>query len=356
VYEAADSIPAALRVAQGLVRMRPHSRLGWLALSHVLSESGLYDEARAAMDTSTRYASETDDDVIEHAQIEIRAGNFTLADRLLTTLAQTGNDNSRFASSWFLVISLRAQGRLHEALEIAEGPLRKGETSSTQGIGEAELAEAQLRFELGQYRRAARIFAQQAYPPDSFARSAIGRVARQRAWTLTLAGSALAGAGDTTALAALADTVQTWGAKSGFGRDHRLHHYLRGLLWMARGRRDSAVVAFRLAMTSESQGFTRINLEEGRSLLTLGRPGEAIPVLENSLRGALDAGNFYASRTEIQETLAHAFDAAGQPDSAAIYYRAVLRAWRHADREFQPAVERDRTRLAADERLLGSRH
>jgi predicted Zn-dependent protease len=181
-------------------------------------------------------------------------------------------------------------------------------------------------------------------------------VARQRAWTLTLAGSALAAAGDTTALAALADTVQMWGAKSGFGRDRRLHDYLRGLLWMARARPESAVTAFRLAMTSESQGFSRINLELARALLSLGRPGEAIPVLQNSLRGALEAGNFYASRTEIQETLARAFDATGQPDSAAVYYRAVVRAWRHADRDLQPALDRDRARLAADERLAKSRH
>ena len=356
VYKAADSLPAALRVAQQLIRIRPHSRLAWLELSHALAESGRYDDARAAMDTSTRYASETDDDVIEHAQIEIRAGDFEVADRLLTTLAQTGNDNSRFNALWFLVISLRAQGRLHEALEIATGPMRRGETSSTQGMGEAEIAEAQLLFELGEYRRAAALFAKEALPQDTFARAAIGRVARQRTWVLTQAGSALAAAGDTSAVAALADTVMVWGARSGFGRDPLLHHYLRGLLWMARNRPASAEEEFRRAMTSETQGFSRLNLQLARALMALGRPREAIPLLEHALNGTLEGGNFYATRTELQEMLARAYDAAGAPDSAAVHYRSVLRAWRHADAQFQPALQETRARLASEGHLLASRH
>jgi tetratricopeptide (TPR) repeat protein len=354
-YQAADSLSAALRVAQGLVRMRPHSRLGWLELSHLLAESGRYDEARAAMDTSTRYASGTDGDVIEHAQIEIRAGNFAVADRLLTSAAQTGNDNSRFAALWFLVISLRAQGRLHEALATAEGSMRRSEPSTTQGIGESELAEAQLRFELGQYRRAAAMFAQDAFPPDSFARSVIGRVARQRTWTLTHAGSALAAAGDTVALSALVDTVKWWGARSGFGRDPLLYHYLQGLMWMARARPDSAVGVFRRAITSETEGFSRLDLQLARALLALGRAREAIPLLEHPLAGTLEAGNFYTTRTELQQTLARAYDAAGEPDSAVVYYRAVLHSWRQADAQFRPEIESARERLAADERLLASR-
>jgi tetratricopeptide (TPR) repeat protein len=335
--------------------MRPHSRLGWRELSHVLAESGRYEEARLAMDSSTRYASGTDDDVIEHAQIEIRAGNFDVADRLLTTLAQTGNANSRHDALWFLVISKRNQGRLHEALAIAEGPLRKGETLSTQGIGEGEISQAQMLFEMGQYRRAASIFAAQAFPPDSFARAAIGRVARQRVWILTHVGSALAAAGDTAAVAALVDTLKGWGAKSGFGRDRVLYHYLEGLMWMARAKPDSAVAAFRAALTSETEGYSRLNLQLARALLMLGRSREAIPVLEHALAGTLEGGNFYASRTELQETLARAFDAAGEPDSAAVYYRSVLRAWRHADPRFQRAIERTRARLSTDERVLASR-
>lgn len=354
VDEAADSLPAALRVARGLVRVRPHSRLAWQALSHALAQSGRYAEARAAIDSSTLYASGRDDDVIDHALIEIRAGNFGLADRLLTTLAQTGNHNSKFDALWYLVISLRAQGRLHEALEIAVGQMRRSEPATTQGIGESELAEAQVRFELGQYRRAAEIFEHQAFPPDTFSRAAVGRIARQRVWTLTLAGSALAAADDSLALSALVDTVEWWGRKSGFGRDRQLYHYLRGLLWMVRARQDSAVVAFRSALLSETEGFSRINLELARALMALGRPREAIPLIEHPLSGTFEAGNFYVARTELQETLARVYDAAGERDSAVVYHRIVLRAWRRADAQYQPVIEQAQARLDTDERLLAS--
>src|SRR6185437_14585878 len=50
-------VAAALRAAQAFVREQPHGRLAWLQLSHTLASSGRYDEARAAMDSSTRYAS-----------------------------------------------------------------------------------------------------------------------------------------------------------------------------------------------------------------------------------------------------------------------------------------------------------
>jgi len=354
-YEAADSLPAALRVAQAWVRAQPRSRIAWLELSHALAESGRYEEARAAIDTSTRYALESDDDAIEHAQIEIRAGNFPVADRLLNTLAETGNANSRQNALWFLVISLRTQGRLREALNVAHGAMRLADASATRGRSDAP-AEGQILFELGDYKGSAAVFTSLAMASDSSAWPPAGQAARQHAWFLTQAGSAMAAARDTSALARLVDTVQAWGKKSGFERDHRLHEYLRGLLWVARSQPESAVVAFRRAMTSESEGFSRINLELGRALLALGRPREAIPVLEHALAGTLEAGNVYASRTELQESLAHAFDAAGERDSATVYYRAVTNAWRSADSQFRARVAEARARLATDERRIAAQH
>ncbi len=354
-YSSADSVAAALRVSRELVREQPKSRLAWLDLSYTLVAAGRFDEARAAVDSGTRYATGTNDDVLEHAKIEIRAGNFATADRLLTTLAQTGNGNSRSDALWFLEISLRAQGRLHDALALAQGGLRRAESTSTQGLGGSIVSEAQAEFELGRYRRAAALFSGNATAPDAFSRSEQGRAARQRVWMLTHAGSALAAAGDTAQLAALADTVQEWGQKSGFGRDRRLHDYLRGLLWMARERPDSAAAAFGRATMSESEGFSRLDLERARALLALRRPREAIPMLRHPLSGSLEAGNFYATPTELQELLAHAYDAAGEPDSAVVYYKDVTDAWRAADPQFRTRLVDDRARLAADERHLIAR-
>ncbi|HXD47836.1 MAG TPA: BTAD domain-containing putative transcriptional regulator [Gemmatimonadaceae bacterium] len=355
-YEAADSLAAALRVAQAFVREQPHARLAWLQLSHALASSGRYAEARVAMDSSTRYAGGTEDDVAEHAAIEIRARNFATADRLLATLAQTGNVDKRRDALWGLIISLRAQGRLHDALDVAQGAFRRVNGSQIEHMGLSRAVEGQIDFELGRYRQAASMFESAAAMSDSFTTAAQGRNARQHAWMLTHAGSAVAASGDTVMLAALIDTVRTWGSKSGFARDRRLHDYLTGLLWKARGRPDSAADAFARATLSETDGFSRVNLERARALLALGRPDAAIPVLRNSLAGPLEAGNFYATPTEVEEELARAYEAAGQLDSAAVYYRYVVTAWRGADAQFQPREGRARERMNADEHRAIARH
>jgi len=350
MYEGADSLPAALLAAQAAVRAQPRSPVAWLMLSKELSQSGRSDEARAAIDTSASYATDFGEDVIEHAQIEIRAGNYATADGLLRTLAETGAAGSKRDALWYLLISLRDQGRLREALALAEGPLRWADAAATTGVGTSHAAEAQVLLEMGRYRDAASIFMTSA--AYKFAGEPPGRIARQCAWMLTHAGSALAAAGDTITVAALADSVEACGARSGFGRDRRLHHYLRGLLWMARDRPDSAVVAFERATLSETQGFSRLQLERARVLLALGRPREAIPILRYPLGGTLEAGNFYATSTELQDLLARAYELAGEPDSAAVYDRDVLDAWRSADPQFRPRIARVRARLLADERRV----
>jgi hypothetical protein len=68
----------------------------------------------------------------------------------------------------------------------------------------------------------------------------------------------------------------------------------------------------------------------------LGRAKEAIATLQPALRGDIDAGALYITHTELHEVLAQAFDAARMPDSAAVHYRAVVKAWQRADREFWP--------------------
>ena len=96
-------------------------------------------------------------------------------------------------------------------------------------------------------------------------------------------------------------------------------------------------------------GFTRVNYELARSLLRLGRAREAVSALQPALRGDLEAGALYLTHTELHELLAQAFDSAHMPDSAAVHYRAVVKAWEHADPEFA------RRREAAQRRLRGSR-
>jgi hypothetical protein len=99
-------------------------------------------------------------------------------------------------------------------------------------------------------------------------------------------------------------------------------------------------------MVSPTNGYTRINYELGKSLLSLGRPQEAIPVLRGPLRGGFEGSGLYLSQTETHELLARAFDAAGQRDSAAAHYTLVERAWRGADPFLRPRYEAVKAWLA----------
>ena len=133
----------------------------------------------------------------------------------------------------------------------------------------------------------------------------------------------------------LADSVEVLGQTSQFGRDARLHFFLRGLLLQAQGRHAEAVDAFQRSLFSLTDGYTRTNLMMARSLLELRRPAEAIAVLRPAIHGGVDGSNTYTSRTELHEAMAESFEQAGQADSARFHWRAVESAWRQADPQFR---------------------
>jgi tetratricopeptide (TPR) repeat protein len=248
-------------------------------------------------------------------------------DRRLAERVRSGHSDGLF---WW-VISLRVQGRLSEAMAIANR-LRAQDATRALAPGSASyssISAAQVMFERGQWRASAALF-------DSIARGNAfstepSALARNRAWFLTHAADARAAAGDTVGFTALADTIAALGAQSGSGRDQRLHHHVRGLLLAARGRPADAVLEFRSAIYSPTHGFTRTNVELARALMALGRPQDGIDVLRPALHGPLDAANFYVTHTELHDMLAHAWEKAGNADSAAAHYAYVARAWSKAD-------------------------
>jgi predicted Zn-dependent protease len=228
-----------------------------------------------------------------------------------------------------LAISLRNQGRFREARMLAEHRVLPGLPGRVDDqVDETTLAVVDL--ETGRPREAAQRFLEMA-ADDRRRGGAAGQVARQITWHLTLAGTALAAAGDTASVRALADSVERIGPGSSFGRDARLHHFLRGLLLQHRERHAEAVEAFRRSLFSPTEGYTRINLEMARSLLEVGRDREAVAILQPALRGGVDGSNTYVTHTELHETLGRAFEQGRHRDSAAAHYAAVERAWRSAD-------------------------
>lgn len=337
-----DSTAAAERTIRRLVALRPEEPLAWSELAEPLLRQGRRAEAEAAVQKRNDLTTARDDPGV-FLRDKIRWGDFEELDReLLADLARP-SISIQAGSRWLMLFSLRNQGRLKEAWALALDGVIPGSTRRIRVPTPDELHFAILSMETGRPLDAARHFRHQAdlviradEPP--------GLKARSVTWLLTLAGTALAQAGDTAAVRRLADSVESIGAGSNFGRDPRLHHFLRGLSRQAEGHHAEAVESFRRAMYTPTDGYTRINLEMARSLTALGRPDEAIAVLRPALRGGVDGSNSYVTHTELHEAMALAFEQAGRADSARAHYRAVESAWRRADPGFAERYARAKAR------------
>jgi tetratricopeptide (TPR) repeat protein len=306
-------------------------------------------EQAATLDAGRRDAER----VADRALVHLYAIQPDDAERLLTGEIESGGPYRTVLALWYRAIARRQQGRLEAAL--ADARRHRALASATlppvppslRAAPPPALSEAEILFEMGRFRASAALF-------DSVSRWTIRREsesqhAHARLWAMTHASRALAAAGDTAELSARADTIQRLGTISGSGRDRLLHHYVRGLLLVARGQNEAAVTELRRAMWSWTFGYTRVNQALADALLRLGRPREAIALLQPALRGTIEASNFYFPRTEIHEQLGHAWLAVGDPaarDSAAAHYAVVERAWHRADPAFAERLALVRRRLA----------
>jgi DNA-binding SARP family transcriptional activator/tetratricopeptide (TPR) repeat protein/TolB-like protein len=350
-YELADSLPAAERVARRWVRLQPASRNAVVTLTDVLDVQGHGTEADSVLRATPPNVIQHADVLARRASYLIRSGDFENADRLLADVLEAGNVGERIDAYWRLGISLRQQGRLAEAL----GTARRIRAINPRtlppapgGLPTVAALEGQILLEMGHARESAALF-------DSIARGreeleAGATAARRMAWNLSHSATARAAAGDTVALARLVDSVQSLGAASGFGRDVRLHHYVRGLLLIARHDDEGAARELEQSLLSRNFWYTRANYELGRVLVRLGRPAEAVAVLQPALRGSIESSNLYVTRTELHELLAQAWDTANGRDSAVAHYRVVASAWKRADPLLQPRRARAQARATARER------
>lgn len=329
-YVYADSLGAGERTARRWLRLQPESPRAWRQLAWVLWRQERWEEAMEARGNAALHGTEEAEDRVYPSVVAVRAGQFTEADALLRQTLRTSTPTMQREALWWLTFSLRYQGRLREALEAAE-QYRDLWLAMENPPFAAAAVPAQVLFEMGRYREAAAMFDSAAVVP--FTEHSPVRSLRHSAWVLSHAASAHAAAGDTVRLAMLADTLESLGARSGMRRDRLLHHYARGLLSLARGDSVAAAGSFRASLLSAVEGHVRPKLELARLQVSAGQPEEAVAVLQAALRGPMSGGGHYATRTELHELLGYAHQAAGRPDSAAVHYRHVLRAWTHADPE-----------------------
>lgn len=334
----ADSTERAVTELRQWTRDEPRRAAAWGALADLLYHTGRWDEALPAARTSVPLGSNVVIEVFQR-DVDQRRGNFAAADASLLNTLRNATAAERREALWMLTFSYRAQGRLRDAMETATS-IREG--TPTFGRRDAApyeaLQQAAVMYEGGRYRESAALF-------DSIARLVVpteppSRLARHRVWLMTLSSSARAAAGDTTSLPALADSIEQLSRQTAFGRDHRLHHHVRGLMYAARQQHSLAAESFARAIYSPVVGYTRSNIALAQSLVAAGRPAEAIAPLRSAFNGPVGGPNTYVSRTEIQEQLALAFAAAGRRDSARVYARSVATAWRNADPVFRERLSR----------------
>lgn len=348
-YVAMDSLSAAEREARRWTEIEPRSAKAWDRLATVLALSNQLVEARAAF----VHAAEIDPSLRAtpnyYAVYYLLPGDLAAADAALRQIIRSGTPQWRADATWYLAVSLRRQGRLDEAYRMAREFRRAVESRLGTSYGIHAAMEAQVLFEQGRYRSAAALFDSMARVRfDAFASPS--RDAQYRTWNLTHEATALAALGDTSALARLADSVRAAGELSLLARDRRLHHHVRGLLLVARGDDAAAIDEFRQAMFSPGLGYARTNYEWARALLRLGRPREAIAILQPTIPHLLEGGGLYVTRTDVQELLAQAWDRAGVRDSALVHYRAVLDVLRQSDPPFAARVSATRDRVMELER------
>src|SRR5688572_2668458 len=341
-YQWWDSAGAAERVGRRTIALRPEDPKNWNSLVESLLRQGRRTEAEAALERSGMLRLAFSHITGSLRRDLLRWGRLGELDQELMSDVLSLSPETRSDARWLLLLSLRDQGRLREGRRLALEHRIPGSGAKVQGVAAERVVSATLLRWLGRPDSAAKLLHAEAGRILASSGLTPGTKARNATWMLTLAGTAYIEAGDTAVVRRLADSIEVVGQRSTFGRDPRLHHYLRGMLLQRAGRHAETVDQLRRSVYSITDGYTEINLAMARSLLELGRPAVAVAVLRPAIHGGVDGSNTYTSRTELHEAMAQAFAQAGQRDSAVAHYRAVEQAWRQADPEFAERYRRAR--------------
>ena len=324
-YMHADSLAGAEREAEQWTIRQPQSAAAWLTLASVAAMRG--DSTRAAAAFRMRrsilpYAPEA---LLFGVSLALRTGDFARAEHLLDNVIQTGTPAEGLEARWWLINVRRYEGRLAEALALAQRLVAENPADAT-----ARLLHAQVLYEAARPRDALAEFDSAATLQLHESDGVPSVTARRRSWAMTHRVTVLAALGDTAGIASLVEPLRVTGARSGYARDHVMYHYARGLLLAARGSQGAAD-ELRSAIFSPNLGYTRVNVTLASLYLARGQPEEAVPLLRAALQGSLEASNLYVTHTEVHALLARAFSLMRSPDSAAVHRAYVTRALVGAD-------------------------
>lgn len=325
----AGDLTAFEQTAREWLRWKPGSALAWRVLADALEGQQRFPEALEARRRAQEIAPGNAYDQVVPAVYDVKAGRYQRADARLRDLIRTGGSEVQQQARWHLIISLREQGRLREALALA----REFRGATGPGVSAVDapyeaIPQAQILFEMGRYEASWALF--DSIAAARFEVRSPSHLARQRVWNLAHAAESLVRMGRLDEVLRLADHLELEGRLSAYGRDRLLHHHLRGLVYAARGQDHQAVDAFRRALFSLPGGYTRTNYELAHALLRLRRPAEAIEVLRPVLAAPVDVNNYYLTRAEVHSLLGRAFAAAGRQDSAHHYTLRAAAAGRAA--------------------------
>jgi len=346
-YQWADSSAMVESTMRRSMRLRPEDAGPWFGLADHFVSVGRLREAEDAQRRAEALGGLRGNQVERKLTWAMRSDDFDGAISQCRTLLATV-DRFEFPSyRWYCTIALRMVGRFEEALALVREGKVPGSTMIRRGTGMDSLLVGILEWETGRYREAAAKLG----PDRSVSAGAATDAQRSPApniWHMTLAASAALSGGDTLFAKSLVDSIEAEGGRSSYARDIELHHFIRGQLLAKRGDQAGAVRQYRQALVSPTFGYTRINYELAKSLVLLGRPMEAVPLMQAVLRGGLEGSDLYLTRTEAHDVLARAFEQAGPRDSAIAHFRVVERAWRKADPILKQRYEYARSRVAGN--------
>ncbi len=316
--------------------MQPDYPAAWATLASTLGSEGRFD---AALDAAHHAEVLAPGDVVYQdyaARTLLLARRYADADTAIATMAASTNSAARNDAYDLRALLERERGEYRASIRTIEAAVREFPADSAM-----RLEEANSLAHIGDYAAAFRLDEPLAHERHDVAPPAnvvtpvsglSGGLARQFCWIHALEADAVAGAGDTTLLRALADSIAMEATRSYYGRDGRLVHHVRGLIAELAGNAAAADSEFALARWG-SGGWTATLVHLARARLALQRPLDAIAALRDAYTAPLDAMGRYVPRSELDYWMWQSFRAAGETDSAARYRGFVARAWSGADPE-----------------------